>query len=275
MTPATPVPISARNLRFAAIDLDGTLLSPELTISAENRRAVVKLQSAGLEVAVASGRHHASIRPFALELPGVRWVISAQGGEVSDLNRTTVLSRTFLSRHRVDAVLAIQKELGMTSMLYTPDGILTDSASNEDTEFYIGLTGLRPTRMPTSELDRTCVFKVVWVANPEVIDAVSRDRNVVAVDAQRVRTHLRLFEFMPVEVSKATGLTVLAQHLGFTAQQAVVFGDADNDIPMFKWAAASFVMPHGWPSAKEHARWIAPDGPTDTAFARAVDVLCA
>ena len=261
------------HFRIAAIDLDGTLLSPDLTISRDNRQAVARLQTAGFEVAIASGRHHQSIKPFALELPGVRWIISAQGGEVSDVSRQTILSQTFLTRERVDAVEAMQKTLGLSAILYGAEGISADSRSAEDVEFYAALSGLQPKHRPVSESEHALLFKIVWIGRPEVIDALAGDRRMATLDVQRVRTHLRLMEFMPKEVSKASGLATLTKHLGMTASEAVVFGDADNDIPMFEWAAESFAMAHAWPSARKRARRIATDGPPEAAFSRAVDML--
>lgn len=273
MTSCPTALIANRHFRIAAIDLDGTLLGPDLTISRDNRQAVARLQTAGFEVAIASGRHHQSIKPFALELPGVRWIVSAQGGEVSDVSRQTVLSQTFLTRDRVDAVEAMQKTLGLSSIFYGAEGIFADSRSAEDVEFYATLSGLRPKRRPVSESEQALLFKILWIGTPEVIDAIAGDRRMATLDVQMVRTHLRLMEFMPEEVSKASGLATLTKHLGMTAGEAVVFGDADNDIPMFEWAAESFAMAHAWPSARKRARRIAPDGPPEAAFSRAVDML--
>ena len=58
-----------------------------------------------------------------------------------------------------------------------------------------------------------------------------------------------------------------------TAEETVVFGDADNDIPMFEWAGESVAMPHGWPAAIKAARWVGPDGSPAEALARAVDFV--
>lgn len=265
--------LANRHLRFAAIDLDGTLLGPDLKISADNRRAVARLQAAGLEVVIASGRHHQSIKPFALELQGVRWIVSAQGGEVSDVTRGTVLSRTFLARDRVDAVGAMQKTLGLSAILYGSEAIFADARSTDDVEFYAELSGLRPLRMPVFQSDPAPFFKILWVGTPEMIDSISGDQRMPTLGVQMVRTHRRLLEFMPTEVSKASGLATLTKHLGMTAGEAVVFGDADNDIPMFEWAAESFAMAHGWPSALQRARRIATDGSPESAFSRAVDML--
>ena len=60
----------AHGYRLAAIDLDGTLLAPDHTISPANARAVERLQAAGIEVVLASGRHQGTMVAFARALPG-------------------------------------------------------------------------------------------------------------------------------------------------------------------------------------------------------------
>ena len=59
------------------------------------------------------------------------------------------------------------------------------------------------------------------------------------------------------------------------AADAVVFGDGENDVPMFEWAGTSVAMPHGWALALRSAKHVAPAGPAETAFARAVDLVLA
>src|SRR3954464_4077667 len=88
----------SRPFRLAAVDLDGTLLGPDLQISTENKDALRRLQDAGASVVLASGRHYQSMIPFAREIPGVAWILSAQGGEVSDLERKKILFQRFLER---------------------------------------------------------------------------------------------------------------------------------------------------------------------------------
>ena len=63
---------AARGHKLAAIDLDGTLLGPDHTISPANVQAVQRLQAAGIEVVLASGRHQGTMVAFARALPGVR-----------------------------------------------------------------------------------------------------------------------------------------------------------------------------------------------------------
>lgn len=257
---------------IAAIDLDGTLLGPDLKISGENRCAAARLRAAGFEVVIASGRHRESARPFAESLPEVRWVVSTQGAEVGDVAGTTRLSRDFLGVAQLDSVLGV-RPAGTAALFYATEGILTDTDDCEELRFYRGLCGLSPRRLELTAIKAAPIFKTVWVLPDAVIDRLVADPRVTALDIQTVRSHERLVEFMPVGVNKASGLAILARHLGLETRQSVVFGDAENDIPMFDWAACSYAMPHGWPAARRRATRVAPPGPPETAFARAVDDL--
>lgn len=269
MSQAAPSPVA--DLRLAAIDLDGTLLSADLSISTANRAAIEKLQRAGIEVVLTSGRHYASMKRFIDQLPGMHWMISAQGGEVSSVDRTRVLTQTFLTPQQLVDVTSVQKELGITALFYAREGLLTECAPSEEIDYYMKLSGMMPLRVSFSEVERRSIFKIAWVGSRQTIDAVVSDPRVSGLGVQKVRSLLRSYEFQPTGVSKATGLSALTQHLGLTARNVVAFGDADNDVPMFEWAGLSIAMPHGWESAKARATRIAPAGAPETALARAID----
>jgi len=260
------------NPGIAAIDLDGTLLGPDLKISAGNRRAVARLREANFEVVIASGRHRESVRPYAESLSEVRWVVSTQGAEVGDVARTMWLSRDFLRSDQLESVLALRPS-GTVTLFYAEEGILTDAGECAGIRFYEGLCGLRPRRLALAAIRRARIFKTVWVLPDAVIDGLVAGLAVAAMDIQTVRSHTSLLEFMPVGVNKASGLSILAGRLGLQGRASVVFGDAENDIPMFDWASRSYAMPHAWESAKRHASRVVSAGPRETAVARAVDDL--
>ena len=56
--------------RVIALDLDGTLLNSAKTILPETLEALHKAQQSGVEIILATGRHHSAIHPFyqALQL---------------------------------------------------------------------------------------------------------------------------------------------------------------------------------------------------------------
>jgi hypothetical protein len=254
------------------MDLDGTLLGPDHKISEANALAVGRLQAAGAQVVLASGRHYNSMHKYVASLPGVQWVVSCQGGEVSDAARTTILSRQFLRSAEVAILTEAGHTRGFSTVGYTVEGVVTDSASDYEMDFYADLTGQRPVVLPRSELLARDIFKVIWMGEPADFSRVAL-AEVTSPPMQGVRTNPRFLEFMPAEVSKGSALATLAAHLGIQPAAAVAFGDGDNDIPMFTWAGMSVAMPHGWPLARARAKLVAPDGPAETALARAVDLI--
>lgn len=260
------------DFKLAAIDLDGTLLGPDHAISDANAQAVRRLQATGAQVVLASGRHFNSMRKYVAALPGVQWVVSVQGGEVADANRETILCRRFLPAMAVEKTLKSGQARGFARVAYTVEDVFTDSASDFEMDFYTDLTGHRPAVLDRGELLARDVFKVIWMGEPADLSKVAMD-DVVSPPVQAVRTNSRFLEFMPADVSKGSALATLASHLGIEPSTAVAFGDGENDIPMFEWAGVSVAMPQGWPLARARAKWIAPDGPAETALARGVDLV--
>jgi len=262
--------VIAQQFKLAAIDLDGTLLGPDREISRENARAVRQLQSAGVEVVLASGRHHQNMQRYADALPGAQWIVSCQGGESADVTRANVLNRDFLPAAATRHILAMPQTSAFASEIYTADGILTAADWNSDLQFYSDLAGRKPRQLAASRLVDQPVFKIIWMGEPDEIESAQAN-TMLPSGIQMVRTHERLLEIMPADVTKATGLRHITQRLGIDASEVMTFGDGDNDVPMFEWSGASFAMAHGWPSAIRSATHITPDGPLETAFARGVD----
>jgi Cof subfamily protein (haloacid dehalogenase superfamily) len=263
---------SLNRFTLAAIDLDGTLLGPDHAISMANAEAVRRLQAAGAQVVLASGRHFESMRKYVDALPGVQWVVSCQGGEVSSADRQRVLSRQFLPATRVGEAMASGHDHRFAIVAYGVEGVFTDSTSNFEMEFYTELVSLRPAALDRNELLARDIFKVIWIGEPADIARVV-PADVALPQVQMVRTNARFLEFMPESVSKGAALANLAAHLGLPASEAVVFGDGDNDVPMFEWAGMSVAMPQGSPLAHGRAKRVAPAGPAETALARAVNLV--
>ena len=239
-------------LKLAAIDLDGTLLSHDLTISPENLQAIRTLHQRGVAIAIASGRHYLSVKQFLQSLSEVQWIVSVQGGEIANRDRTLILARDFMQPAHVELTVDQATRLGLTPIVYGTDGVFTHLPENENLAYYQHLSGLTPVQTSRENLARMPVFKVLWAGQPDQISAVLA-APPLSPDFDRVRTHSRTVEFMPNGITKATGLQTLATHLKISPADAVVFGDADNDIPMFQWAGLSVAMAHGWPTALARA----------------------
>ncbi|HEY0945193.1 MAG TPA: Cof-type HAD-IIB family hydrolase [Opitutaceae bacterium] len=267
-------PRQSRKFRLAAIDLDGTLLGPDLTISRANLEALERLRDAGMEVVLASGRHHESMRPHAERVAGVEWLVSSQGAEVSDLPRRRTVHAVYLEPATAQEAFEIGHRLGHGNIVYTADGVFAPADGHARwVDFYAQLSGHAPMREPLSDLFRRNIYKVLWLGDEAHLGTSSAHAELEPLNAYKVRTHRHVFEFLSARASKGVGVAALAAHLGVGPEAVVAFGDGDNDVPLFEWAGTSVAMPHGWPEAKRRASAVAPEGPPETALARAVELV--
>ncbi|MDQ8202831.1 HAD family hydrolase [Pelagicoccus sp. SDUM812003] len=262
-----PLPIKA-----VAIDLDGTLLAPDLSISDANRAAIEQLHAQGVHIILASGRHYLSMLPHARKLPQIEYMVSAQGGYASDIENTHTIFESHL--HADDATRAL--EFGLKNELaiaiYTVSGIYTLS-EGPWIDYYSDLAGIRPTLTTPEEVVKEAIFKVVYFDTDERLDELEKDPFLKESKLYTVRSLKNIFEQANPKTSKRSALEALVKHLGIDPEQLAAFGDANNDIPMFELAGFSVAMDHAWPAAREAATIVAPEGDPAESFARGVAAM--
>ena len=255
--------------KAVAIDLDGTLLASDLSISAANRSAIERLHENGVHVILASGRHHISMLPFARLLPQVEYMVSSQGAFASDVEKTTTIFECHL--HADEARTAI--EFGLTRelsiVIYTANGIFTLNSSKW-IEFYSNLAGLNPTFTTAAEVLKELIFKVVYFEDANRLDQIETEDFIKNTHLYTVRSLENIFEIAHADTSKKAALQALLDYLSIRPEEAASFGDGNNDIPMFELTSFSCAMDHAWPEAKRAATRVAPEGDPAESFARAV-----
>ena len=79
-----------------------------------------------------------------------------------------------------------------------------------------------------------------------------------------------LLELGRLGVSKATGVSFVADRLGLDRAHIVAFGDGENDVEMIAWAGFGVSVELGHERLREQADWICP-GPEDEGVARVIE----
>jgi Cof subfamily protein (haloacid dehalogenase superfamily) len=94
--------------------------------------------------------------------------------------------------------------------------------------------------------------KLVAVGDPEELDALEVRMKARFDGRLYISKSLPYFlEFANPEVTKASGLAFLAEHLGFERERTVAFGDGENDIELLEWVG------YGIAVANAHERVLA------------------
>ena len=59
-------------------------------------------------------------------------------------------------------------------------------------------------------------------------------------------------------ISKGSGLAFVAEHVGFTAERTIAFGDGENDLELLDWAGFGIAVENADDMLKARADWICP-----------------
>ena len=97
-------------------------------------------------------------------------------------------------------------------------------------------------------------FKMLIVGDKEVLDKMRPNLpSYLTAFFAVVRSEANYLEFIPHHSTKGTALVQLCEALGCTVENAMAFGDADNDLAMIKAAGLGVAMENGFESVKEAA----------------------
>ncbi len=261
--------------KLAAIDLDGTLLGPDKTISEQNAEGVRRLSENGVQVIIASGRRHQNSIRFQRQLQLDGPIIACQGGLIRDGESGNVIEAHFLPQSAARQIANEGEKHGVQAIYYHLDHLYVSERNNQWLDLYESRVGERAETLPNlDQLDGRRALKIVWYGDPAVLQKIRQEvSGQYGGKVDVLSTESENLEFMPRGINKATALAKVAEQFGILREQVMTFGDGENDVQMLAWAGMGVAMRHGNSAAIAAARLISPPGAPETAFARAVDVL--
>ncbi|HHX42588.1 MAG TPA: HAD family phosphatase [Chloroflexi bacterium] len=261
-------------LRLIALDLDGTLLHEDLTISPRVRRSLACAASAGVRLTLASGRGYPAMRRWANELAITTPLICYQGAVVVDAATCQRIYQRTFGYDTVRAVVAFVRARDLSLTLYVGDEIYVENKRHTDA-FYDQWFGL-----PTHQVDDLLTAlpgepdKFLIVGEEDALDALRPAvEDAFGDQLQIVRSHRYFLEGLAAGASKGQALAWLAGELGIAREETMAIGDSGNDRSMIAWAGLGVAMGNASEEAKAVADWIAP-GIDEDGVAEAIERHC-
>lgn len=254
-------------MRLVAVDLDGTLIGPDLTISDADQRAIARATAAGVGVCIATGRLFSASVTFARELGLRGFLIPLNGAAVFDVASGSMVRCVPLdSAIAREAVVAL-RAAGMRVQLYFGDDLYLDGMDARSEE-YLRLSRVTPVIVPdllallAGPPPAPGPMKVLGIGDEGAV--LAQVRRLGARFGERANVFRSLPRYVEVtdpRADKATALAWIAERLGFDRAETGAIGDSDNDAPMLRWAGRSYAVGDGSAHAKESAqRVVAPRG---------------
>lgn len=244
-------------MKLIVLDLDGTSIGADNTVSPRLVAAVAAAREKGVACILATGRMVTSAVPYwdALQL-GEGPLIAFNGGKVVWMpNRT----RWFIHRLQETAartVAAAAMDRDILAQIYI-DEELWVSRYDERVNRYV-----EKNRIGATVLDPQAIL--TWPEPPVKIllqdEADRLDRFRAEMEPQLTGAPVRLvksqpdyLELIPARVGKGRALERVAAHLKLEPSQVMAVGDAENDIDMLAWAGLGVAMGQSLDTVKEAA----------------------
>ncbi len=258
-----------KKYELIAVDLDGTLVRSDQSISQRTLDALIRVQQQGVKVAVASGRPtfgtaHAADALRLDEFGG--YVMSYNGGEIYDWRTKTRLHAQTLDERIMPYLYMCTKEHGMPIMTYIDKEVVSEVENNE----YIRYSSMR-NRMPirkvndfVAEVQGAGIVKCMIVGAPTLLPALEAEMQAALKGKAGVfRSEPFFLEIVPMGIDKAKGLSILLNKIGLKREELMAFGDGYNDIPMLQFAGMGVAMDNAADEIKKAADKVAPNNDDD------------
>ena len=233
------------NGSLVALDVDGTLLGRDGSITPRTIEAVEAVARAGAVVALATGRDWHAVTGLLEQLPSVSYSICINGIEIFDRHGVELWAGALDHEAATRAVDVLRAAI---------PGLAVGAGINGD---LVGEADLHAA-MPPGLAETIIVDDIVHHLRPGLRDLVlyhpelshDLDRfydSVVALldghhELQVAYTGLPMIELTPPGAGKHAGLAWLADHLGIDRSAVIAIGDGRNDITMLEWAGIGVAM---------------------------------
>jgi Cof subfamily protein (haloacid dehalogenase superfamily) len=236
--------------RLAAIDLDGTLLRTDRTISERSRAAIAAASVAGIEVVVVTARSPRSVGEIAADA-GIRGIaICANGAILFDLDARAIVAHEPLApdvarriarglRERVPGV-AFGWELELRFGSEPAYEAWRDPARWPRPEGSFPPCEVTSWGKPMTKL-------LVRLPDADVGEILAVARELGGDDTVATLAGREYVEVMRRGVAKEAALARLAAERGIAATEVVAFGDHLTDVGMLAWAGRGVAVANAEP----------------------------
>ncbi len=258
-------------IKLIALDMDGTALLEDKTVSPRVQAAIAAAIAQGVHVIPATGRAANGVPAQFLQVAQPHYAITANGARVVNLQTgETLLEQLMPQSLALAAFDALQKYDCVLDLFQDGKGYSTLKNLELHNKWLPANLReyVRSSRVVVDDL------RAFVQTQPQ---GVEKWTMFFSDDAQRIAAwqEMQALGFEPVSslprnmelsapgVSKGKGLVLLAEQLGLAISQTMACGDGGNDLAMVEMAGIGVAMQNGMDDVKAVADFIAPSNEQD------------
>ncbi len=261
-------------MKLATLDVDGTLVRSDLSLSPAVVQAVQSLKDSGMEVAVVTGRTLGELVLFREQLPWIRYFVLSNGAAALDAERNITFYEKRLPLEIARIVERESRKYSVMTEIYADGMSYVNKSCWEHCERYtaefLHHPSLASGRVPienvgdflaarSDDVDKL-YFTFEHVADLPKLESFCKNYPVDLV----VSIHDGL-EVNQKGVEKGSGLLALCDYLGISPDETAAIGDGMADIAMFRKVGLSIAMENAQQQVRDSANLVAPHNDQDGA----------
>lgn len=239
------------------IDIDGTLIHDDQTVSQYTKDTLARLQAAGHIVYIATGRMKPLAELVRAQLnPQIKLINS--NGAMYEL--ATKQYYHFLERPALADVVETVEQYQAPVRLFTKDQVYhnLDNLDNLNALSFLAKSLVKDSFhhfKNAAELDNRGIVNGLVAGVP--IPTIKKIRLELASSPNLVvsSSSMENVELLPLDVSKASAVNAVQKFYKIPKERTIVFGNGENDIPMLEAAQVSVAMANSEKIVFDHASY--------------------
>ena len=259
-----------------AIDIDGTLISRNQTISDPVFKAIQRVKKAGKKIVLCTGRPFPGARPYMEELrlnEEGDYMITYHGALVQRTDTLETVIHHELGFEEFKEWHSLTSHLNSNMHAVRNDGVFTDLRDLNRFALVEPFINEIPLRIRSlDELDHNLTYSKFLMADE--VDIIQNLEEHIPTDMRQkytvVRSMENTIEVLNKEASKGQTLKELAHLLNIPTERVMAIGDSGNDIDMVEYAGLGVAMGNAIPAVKSVANVIT-DSVDDHGVATAIN----
>lgn len=250
-------------VKLLALDLDGTVLTSNNTLSDEVKAAIQRAIDAGIEVVAASGRPFCSMPKEILSMDGIRYIIASNGAAVYDVNKNRVRSVT-LRESDVIKLLKLTEDYDLIWEAFLDGETCTDKRYYDDPVKY----GCHEAYVEYVQSSRGCsddmrgyIFErkdkldsvEIVCSNKELREEIRAKLEDNLDTVYITSSSADFIEFMDRDATKSNAVRFICERENIDINDTAACGNADNDVDMIAQAGVGAAVKNATKSCLEAA----------------------
>ncbi len=256
---------------LVAVDMDGTLLHNDKSISDYTINVLRKIVEKGILLVPASGRPLNGMKAAVLNnVKGIKYAICSNGAMLMDVQKEKSISETGIPTEKALEALTYLEQFPVAVYVHTDRGTFRAEGWEKTglSEKYPYIRFSEGNVKNLREFLRTSGVNVMKMGAFALTDELAQKllkKGSPIPGIAFLRTGDGIIELNSTNASKGNSLYILCEKLGIQLENVLAIGDNENDISMLQAAGISAAMGNAEDDVKQAAKFVAGNNEEDGA----------